>query len=98
VQRQDPDRVWEQRRSTSARIVTRPTDFFGTSFSRMIDPWGNVWWVYQQGEAPDLDWDAAGAETAPGTTEWADPGLAYIHQTLLDVMPSIGTEPEPEAR
>ena len=32
-----------------ARIITQPTDFFGTAFSRMIDPWGNLWWVYEHG-------------------------------------------------
>jgi PhnB protein len=62
----------------------------------MIDPWGNLWWVYQHGEAPDLDWDAVGADTEPA--EWTDPSLAYIHRTLFDVMPSLGTEPEPKAR
>lgn len=76
-----------------ARIVTRPTDFYGTVFSRVIDPWGNMWWVYQHGEAPELDWGAADGETGP--TEWTDPDLAYIHRTLLEVMPSLGTELAP---
>ena len=74
-----------------ARIVTEPTDFFGTVFSRMIDPWGNMWWVYQHGEAPELDWYDADGDAAP--TEWVDPNLAYIHRTLIEVMPSIGTDP-----
>ena len=74
-----------------ARIVTQPTDFFGT-FSRMLDPWGNMWWVWQHGEAPDLDWDSA--ETDSDSTEWSDPNLAYIHRTLIEVMPSLGAEPE----
>ena len=73
-----------------ARMVTRPTDFFGTVFSRMVDPWGNMWWVYEHGEAPDLDWDAADGEAE--ATEWTDPDLAYIHQTLVEVMPSLGAE------
>jgi uncharacterized glyoxalase superfamily protein PhnB len=71
------------------RIVTRPTDFFGTVFSRVLDPWGNLWWVYQHGEAPDLDWTADDGDSA----EWTDPDLAYIHRTLVDVMPSVGTDP-----
>ncbi|MFS0702930.1 VOC family protein [Cellulomonas sp. 179-A 9B4 NHS] len=74
-----------------ARVVTRPTDFFGTVLSRMTDPWGNLWWVYRHGEAPDRDWSAADDADAP--TEWSDPGLAYIHRTLLEAMPSLGTEP-----
>ena len=76
-----------------ARIITRPTDFFGTAFSRMADPWGNLWWVYQHGEAPDLDRDAAQDEIGPEPAEWADPGLAYIHRTIVEAMPSLGREP-----
>lgn len=75
------------------RIVTRPTDFFGTVFSRLIDPWGNMWWVYQHGEAPELDWSSPEGETDAGPTEWTDPNLAYIHRTLIEAMPSLGTEP-----
>ena len=72
---------------------TTPTP---TGFSRMLDPWGNMWWVYQHGEPPDLDWDAAEVETDSASTEWSDPDLAYIHRTLIEAMPSLGTEPEDE--
>jgi uncharacterized glyoxalase superfamily protein PhnB len=75
------------------RIVTRPTDFFGTVFSRVLDPWGNLWWVYQHGEAPDLDWNAPEDGTNAAPAEWTDPGLAYIHRTILEAMPSLGVEP-----
>ncbi|MFW3168465.1 VOC family protein [Geodermatophilus sp. CPCC 206100] len=88
----DVESVLGQAMARGARIVTKPTDFFGTVFSRMVDPWGNMWWVYEHGEAPELDWDAAD-DTAPA--EWTDPNLAYIHRTLLEAMPSFGTEPEP---
>lgn len=78
-----------------AQIVTRPTDFFGTVFSRMIDPWGNMWWVYEHGEPPELDWDAAEDQTdSDRPDEWSDPNLAYIHRTLIQAMPSLGTEPD----
>src|SRR4051812_41443181 len=30
-----------------ANIVTQPTDFYGDLFSRIVDPWNNLWWVYQ---------------------------------------------------
>ena len=76
-----------------ARVITRPTDFFGTVFSRMLDPWGNLWWVYQHGEAPELDWDSTEGETDTDLTEWSDPNLAYIHRTLVETMPTVGTEP-----
>lgn len=73
-----------------ARIVTKPTDLYGTVFSRMLDPWGNMWWVYRHGEALDIDWDAGSDEPAE---EWTDPNLAYIHRTILEAMPALGTEP-----
>ena len=89
----DVENVLAQATERGARVVTRPTDFFGTILSRMLDPWGNMWWVYQHGEAPEQDWDAADGETEP--TEWTDPNLAYIHRTLVKVMPTLGTAPEP---
>lgn len=93
----DLDRVLAQAAERGARIVTRPTDFFGTAFSRMVDPWGNMWWVYQHGEAPELDWSAAEGETESGPSEWSDPDLAYIHRTLVEAMPSLGREPQPRS-
>jgi PhnB protein len=92
----DVESVLARAAARGARIVTRPTDFFGTDFSRMLDPWGNMWWVYQHGEAPELDWDAAAGEADSAPVEWSDPNLAYIHRTLIEVMPSLGTEPESE--
>ena len=89
----DVEAVLARAVALGARTVTRPTDFFGTVFSRVLDPWGNLWWVHQHGEAPDLDWGADGAD-AP--EEWTDPGLAHIHRTLLEVMPSLATEPDGE--
>lgn len=87
----DVEGVLARATERGARIVTEPTDFFGTVFSRMLDPWGNLWWVYRHGEPPELDWEAeddAGADA----TEWSDPDLAYIHRTLLEAMPALGTE------
>ncbi len=89
----DVEGVLARAMARGARVVTQPTDFFGTVFSRMVDPWGNLWWVYRHGAAPELDWDAVDGDADP--TEWADPDLAYIHRTLLEVMPSLGTEREP---
>lgn len=92
----DLERVLVRATERGARLVTEPTDFFGTVLSRMLDPWGNLWWVYQHGEAPELDWaaeDDAPTEWADAdAAEWSDPGLAYIHRTLLEAMPALGTE------
>lgn len=45
-----------------ARIVTRPTDFFGDTFSRFADPSGNLWWVYTH-VPQEQAWDAGGGES-----------------------------------
>lgn len=87
----DVDAALARASERGGEIITGPTDFFGTVFSRMKDPWGNLWWIYQHGEAPG-GWDTADDDADAVPTEWADPGLAYIHQTLLDAMPDLGTE------
>lgn len=85
----DVDRALAGVVERGGRVVTQPTDLYGTLFSRMLDPWGNLWWVYRHGAAPDLDWTAGDVANA---TEWTDPGLAYIHRTVLEAMRTIGIE------
>jgi PhnB protein len=68
-----------------ARIVTRPTDFFGDVFARFQDRQGNLWWVYQHDPAASFDVPA-------DTDDWtgfSTPGLEYIHQTLMETMRSL---------
>jgi PhnB protein len=82
-------------RQLGATVVTEPTPFFGDTFSRLRDPWCNLWWVYRHGgqawagdeESPDWTGDAAGA----GAEEWdqASPELTYIHDTLMTAMPQL---------
>lgn len=83
----------ETARRLGARVVTEPTDFFGAQLSRVLDPWGNLWWIYRQD--PDSTWSESDwsqeSSAAPeeGGTEWGggtDPGLTYIHDTLLEAM------------
>lgn len=98
----DLDAVLDRATGRGARVVTQPTEFFGTMFSRIVDPWGNMWWVYKHGEVAgewgedaegEGEWAADGAEGGDAeAAEWEDPGLAYIHSTLLDVMPGLGAE------
>lgn len=87
--------VLDRAATGSAEIITRPTEFFGDVFSRFLDPWHNLWWVYQLGTAPDNHW----GESATGT-DWSDntddsaaweptPELTYIHDTLLQVLPKV---------
>ncbi len=79
-----------------ARVVTRPTDFFGDKLARFQDRSGNLWWVYQHDPAAtDQDWTTASdepAEWSQDTDDWtafSTPELDYIHQTLMDAMHTL---------
>ena len=78
------ERTLERATLRGAEVVTRPTDLFGDLLSRFIDPWDNLWWVYQHTGLP-TDWESS----AP-TEEWGiggtTPELEYIHRTLLEAM------------
>lgn len=94
----DIEATLERAVARGARILTQPTDFFGTQFSRVQDPAANIWWVWQHGE---LVWDeAAHADAWDGDApaeDWAavSPELAYIRDTLLDAMANL-RDPEAE--
>lgn len=82
----------ERALARGARLITKPTDFFGTQFARIQDPSSNIWWVWQHDE---FDWDeSAGSEAwsedAPAE-DWGavSPELGYIHDTLLEAMGSL---------
>jgi PhnB protein len=88
-------------RRLGAAVVTEPTDFFGDTFSRFRDPWGNLWWVYRHGGQTSAG-DEAGADwtgdaAATGAEEWAQtsPELAYIHDTLMTAMPQLRDDAPP---
>ena len=39
--------VLERATARGASVITEPTPFYGeTTLGRMLDPWGNVWWLY----------------------------------------------------
>ncbi|MCM3656130.1 glyoxalase [Agromyces mediolanus] len=88
----DLDAVLERALERGARLVTKPTDFFGTQFARVQDASANLWWIWQHGDAV---WDAQDGEGewgAEGVDEgWGEvsPELAYIHDTLLEAMTSL---------
>ena len=73
-----------------ARIVTKPTAFYGDIFSRFVDPWNNLWWVYQHNE--EVDWEEAPAEEEDATWVTESRELTYIHETLLETMKRLGKE------
>ena len=100
----DVEATLERAERLGARIVTRPTDFFGDTFSRFSDPSGNLWWVYrhepqeagQWSAGPDAadgaNWAADGAEGAADAEDWSNftsPELEYIHESLVAAMSAL---------
>lgn len=75
-----------------ASIVTRPTEFFGDLFSRFLDPWGNLWWVYQHNPGPSEAVEPQDDFTDSGDQSWEPTKeMVYIHETLLEVMEELGS-------
>jgi PhnB protein len=96
----DVDDTLARAEGRGAEIVTRPTEFFGDVFSRFIDPWRNMWWVYRTdattGAADEAGDDSGWTEPPEGTDGGADAGgweptpeLTYIHDTLLAALPRL---------
>lgn len=85
---QDLEKTLQRAEALGARIVTRPTDVYGDIFSRFVDLWDNLWWVYQH--KGETNWEEQ-TETDSGAA-WATESeeLNYIHETLLETMKSLG--------
>jgi len=71
-------------RSHGAVVVTEPTDFYGDTFSRFVDPWRNLWWVYRHDEA-----DEHARAQAEAALHREPPELTYIHKTLLTTLDEL---------
>lgn len=88
----DIDAVLERALAHDARLITKPTDFFGTRFARVQDPSANIWWIWQHGEMvweePSGD-NAWTAEEKSGGWEEVSPELGYIHDTLIEAMTAL---------
>lgn len=88
----DLEATLERAIAREARLITKPTDFFGTQFARIQDPSSNIWWVWQHGE---MVWDEQKdgepwSEDGP-SEDWnaVSPELGYIHDTLLEAMSGL---------
>lgn len=86
---EDVEKTLKRAEELGAKVVTKPTDFYGDTLSRFQDPWGNLWWVYQHGE--EVNWEES-ATTGDGAAWSVEPSkeLNYIHDTLLEAMKHLG--------
>lgn len=71
-----------------AKIVTQPTDIYGDIFSRFLDPWNNLWWVYQH--KGEINWEESTSAEDEATWATESSELSYIHETLLETMKHLG--------
>jgi PhnB protein len=86
----DVEATLARAKKLGATIVTKPTDFYGDTFSRFVDPHGNLWWVYKHNQKAEAAWDADGAA---GDEAWEPSDeMRYIHDTLLDTMKNLGKQ------
>ncbi|MFC7789919.1 VOC family protein [Microbacterium sp. MAHUQ-60] len=88
----DIDVVLDRAIARNARLITEPTDFFGTRLARVQDSSANIWWIWQHGEmdaeerSSEQDWTV---EEQSGGWGQISPELAYIHDTLLAAMTGL---------
>jgi uncharacterized glyoxalase superfamily protein PhnB len=85
---EDVEKTLQRAEKQGAKIVTRPTDVYSDLFSRFVDPWDNLWWVYQH--KGDFNWEESASTEDDATWTTASSELNYIHDTLLETMPRLG--------
>lgn len=86
----DVDATLARAKKLGAKIVTKPTEFYGDVFSRFIDPWDNLWWVYKHNQQADAAWDEGDATDNAAWEPTEE--MRYIHDTLVDAMKRLGKE------
>lgn len=89
----DVESTLKKAQAHGAKIITKPTDFFGAKFSRILDSQENLWWIYQY--TGEVDWgsDTHNEENSNEEATWEpNEEAAYIHDTLLTAMRKLGKE------
>lgn len=87
----DVEAVLKLAEERGATVLTRPTEYIGVLFSRIQDPWRNIWWVYQQVE--NYDWGAAFEGVEGGEEAWQPTEEAtYIHASLIETMKNLAKD------
>jgi uncharacterized glyoxalase superfamily protein PhnB len=84
----DVEKTLQRAEGLGAKVVTKPTDFYGDIFSRFVDPWDNLWWVYQH--KGEIHWEENTNTENDATWATDSNELNYIHETLLETMTRLG--------
>lgn len=79
----DIPRVLEDAEAAGAEIITPRSPFYnGVNLARVLDPWGNLWWIYEPAAAAGED----GTEADSADTSWHDRDPSIVYTTLMEVM------------
>ena len=81
----DADAVVARARADGAEVITEPTGFYGNQrLARLLDPWHNVWWLFEFGA------ESTAPSQAPNELpRWRpDPSAppSEIHRTIDEAM------------
>lgn len=72
-----------------AKVVTPVSDFYGGyRLARILDPWHNVWWIYEPNTRP------VAQEDRDSDTDWHDRKPSLIYTSLMDTMATLSS-PQP---
>lgn len=67
-----------------ARVVTPISDFYGGyRIARILDPWRNLWWLYEPTARPQPQADRA------SDTDWHDRKPSLVYTSLMKTMRSL---------
>ncbi|PJJ63795.1 VOC family protein [Compostimonas suwonensis] len=83
---EDIPTVLERAEAAGAEIVTPRSPFYnGLNIARLLDPWGNLWWIYEPASA-----NHDPAASASADISWQDRDPSVVYTTLMDVMSRLG--------
>ncbi|MDN3580854.1 VOC family protein [Mucilaginibacter flavus] len=81
----DVESVYQKAIKLGATPVTNITRlYFGEKVGRVLDPFGNLWWINERVE--DIDFTQPGEFEKRATTPEAIEGIAYIQQSLDEAL------------
>lgn len=85
----DVEATLQRAAERGAQVITKPTEFIGVKFSRIQDPFRNIWWVYEPSGSTDWEASFEGAEEGSWTpTEEA----TYIHDSVIEAMNKLAKD------
>jgi PhnB protein len=85
---QDVGAVVELARADGATVITAPTDFYGDQrLARLLDPWHNIWWLFEYGPT-----SVAPSQAPNELPAWRpDPSAppSYVHRTVDEALTAL---------